>query len=133
MKNKQIKNYAEALAEIALKAEKSGSPSSAKPSSAKITERFLMLLIKLGYQSKARKIVELAEEIILKKKGNKKITLETARRLTAGNRVLLKQFVKEGDVVKEKVNSDLIAGVKVIINNEKQFDNSLKSKLQNIF
>jgi F0F1-type ATP synthase delta subunit len=124
MKNNQIKIYAEALA---------GALLDKKNDEKKVAKNFLLLLIKLGYQSKARKIVELAEEIILKKKGNKKITLESARKLTAENRALLKKFVKDGDIVKEKVNPDLIAGIKVVINNEKQFDNSLKSKLQNIF
>ena len=38
-----------------------------------------------------------------------------------------------GVVVKEKINPELIAGVKIIINNSKQFDASMKSKLQKIF
>jgi F0F1-type ATP synthase delta subunit len=124
MQKNNIKNYAEALASALL---------DKKNDEKKIAKNFLMLLIKLGYQSRARKIVDLAEEIILKRQGNKKIILESARALTGKNKDLLDQFVKKGDIVKEKVNSDLIAGVKVIINNEKQFDNSLKSKLQNIF
>lgn len=124
MKNNQIKIYAEALAEAIL---------DKKADQKKVARNFLLLLIKSGNQSKARKIVDLAEEIILKKKGNKKVTLETARKLTAENKALLKKVIKDGDIVKEKINPDLIAGVKVIINNEKQFDNSLKNKLQNIF
>lgn len=129
MKN-NIKNYAEALAEIL------SGPAFAKASAGeekKIIDNFVKLLVKAGLEKKSKEILSLAEEIILKKKGNKKITLETARKLTVENRALLKKFIKDGDMVKEKINSDLIAGVKVVINNEKQFDNSLKNKLQNIF
>jgi F0F1-type ATP synthase delta subunit len=91
------------------------------------------VLVKAGLEKKSKQILDLAEDLLLRKQGKNKITFEIARRITAENRALLKQFVKEGDVVKEKINHELIAGVKVIINNERQFDNSLKSKLQNIF
>jgi len=99
----------------------------------KIAKNFMLLLIKSGYLGKAKSIVDLAEEIILKNKGNKKITIETARKLTAENRTLLKKFIKDEDMVKEKINSDLIAGVKIVVNNEKQFDNSMQKKLREIF
>ena len=36
-------------------------------------------------------------------------------------------------MVKEKINPELIAGIKVMINNNKQLDFSLKNKLDNIF
>ncbi len=124
MKNNQVKIYAEALA---------GAVLAKKADEKKIAKNFMLLIIKSGLFSKAREIVVLAEEIMLKKNGNKKITLEIARKLTAENKALLKKFVKDGDIVKEKVNTDLIAGIKVVINNEKQFDNSLKNKLSEIF
>ena len=74
----------------------------------------------------------MAEEIILTKKGNKKIVFETARKITASQRKILESVAKRGDIVKEKVSPELIAGVKIIINDSKQFDNSLQSKLQKI-
>jgi F0F1-type ATP synthase delta subunit len=45
---------------------------------------------------------------------------------------LLKEFAKEGDVVREKINHELIAGIKIIINDSRQFDASMQSKLQKI-
>jgi len=53
--------------------------------------------------------------------------------LTRDNKALLKQFVKEGDIVKEKINRELIAGVKVIVDGERQLDYSMQDKLQSIF
>jgi len=71
--------------------------------------------------------------MLLVKQGKSKITFETARKITASQKKLLDSFVKNGDVVKEKINPEIIAGVKIIINNSKQFDSSMQSKLQNIF
>lgn len=99
----------------------------------KIIDNFVKILIKAGMEKKAKEILDLAEDMLLKENGNRKITFEVARRLTFENRDLLKQFVKSGDVVKEKINRELIAGVKIMVNDEKQFDNSLRNKLQNMF
>ena len=122
MKNK-VKIYAAALAELIMETK----PASQK----KIADNFFKLIVKNNYAAKAGEIVALAEDIILKKKGNKKIILQTARKID-GKRVI-KSFIKEGDVVESEINPEIIAGIKVIINNEKQLDFSLKNKLDKIF
>ncbi len=99
----------------------------------KITDNFLKLLVKNGKEGKAGEIIALARELLLKKKGNKKIILETARKMTQSQKDLLKSMAKEGDIVEEKINSELIAGVKIIINNEKQLDQTLFKKINNLF
>ena len=124
MKINKVKLYAKALAEVLSKKE---------VDEKKVVDNFVKLLVKNGQEKKAKEILNLAEGFLLVKQGKRKITFETARRLTAENKASLKKFVKDGDIVKEKVNHELIAGVKIIINNSKQFDNSMKSKLQNIF
>ena len=63
----------------------------------------------------------------------KKIIFETARKITAHQKKILEGIAKSGDLIKEKINPELIAGIKIIINNNRQFDGSMKSKLQNIF
>jgi F0F1-type ATP synthase delta subunit len=90
-------------------------------------------LIAEGLEKKSKEILEMAEEMVLAKNGNKKITFETARKITASQKKLLESIAKNGDLIKEKINPELIAGVKIILNNEKQFDNSMQSKLNNIF
>lgn len=123
MKTNKVKLYAKALAEIL---SKKGIDED------KVASNFVKLLIKSGQERKAKEILGLAEDMLLSKQGKRKITLETARRLTAGNRALLKEFAKEGDVIKEKIDHELIAGVKITINNEKQFDNSMLNKINNL-
>lgn len=123
MKQNKTKLYAKALAEII-----SGKTIDEK----KVIGNFLNLLTKTGQEKKAKEILDLAETIYLVKHGNRRIIFETARKMTSGQVKLMETLVKKGDVVKEKINPELIAGVKIIINNEKQFDNSMLNKLNNI-
>jgi ATP synthase delta (OSCP) subunit. len=123
-KKDKVKLYAKALAEII-----SQKPADEK----KIINNFVKLLVNTGYERKSKEILDLAEDLLLAKQGKRKITFETARKTTSSQKKLLEKFVNKGDVVKEKINPELIAGVKIIINDNKQFDASMLSKLQNIF
>ena len=133
MKQSKIKIYAKALAQVLAREMTEGRPGGypGYPEK-KVVDNFLKLLEKNGLRAKAKEILNLAEDLLLAKEGKRKITFETARRLTADHRALLNEFVKEGDIVKEKVNHELIAGVKITINNEKQFDNSMLNKINNL-
>lgn len=123
MNKNKTKNYAKALAEIILKGAK---PADEK----KIVNNFVKLI---GQDKYAKEILELAENIVLARQNKRKITLETARKMTTGQKKLLGNLVKDGDIVKEKINPELIAGIKIIINDSKQFDASMQSKLSRFF
>jgi len=127
-KQSKVKLYAKALAEII---------SSSKKFSAfdktRIANNFVKLLINAGYEKRLKEILDLTQDFILTKTGKRKITLETARKITLRQKKMLESFIKEGDVVKEKVNPELIAGVKIIINDSWQFDASLQKQLQELF
>ncbi len=97
----------------------------------KIAVNFLKLLKKNQDLKKALSAIILAENLLLKKTGNKKITLETARETDVKD--ILKTFIKKGDIVEEKINPALIAGVKIIVDGNQQLDVSLARKLENIF
>jgi len=124
MKTNKIKLYAKALSDVIAKR---------KVDEKKIIKNFIKFLISSGYTKKTNQILDLAEEMLLKKQGKRKIIFETARSLTPKTRAFLEEFVKEGDVVKEKINQDLVAGIKITVNNEKQFDNSILNKINNIY
>lgn len=89
---------------------------------------FLKLLERNGDIKKLKEITVLVEKMLLTKNGNKKIILETARPLSKKVKV-----GKRGDVVEEKINPDLIAGIKIMVDGERQLDFSLKNKLDAIF
>jgi F0F1-type ATP synthase delta subunit len=99
---------------------------------AKMVAGFLEFVKKNRDEKKLREILKLAEKLYFKKTGNKKIVLETARAQNFKNSDLLENLVKKGDIVEEKINKDLIAGVKIVVNEEKQLDFSLFKKLQEL-
>ncbi len=92
---------------------------------------FLKLLEKNRDLKNAKKIITLAQKYFLERKGNKSIILETARKTELKS--VLRSLLKEGDIVEEKSNPELIAGIKIIIGNEKQLDFSLSKKLEQVF
>ena len=116
------KMYAEALINSILYA---------KADTKNITRNFLKFLDQNGDIKKAPQIVALAESLLLKKTGNKKIILETARKTDPKR--FAGAFVKKGDILEEKINPGIVAGIKVIIDNEEQLDFSLLKKLENLF
>jgi len=123
MKRNKVKIYAKALAEVL---SKKGIDEK------KVVNNFVKLLISAGYERKSKEILSLTENLLLAKQGRRKITFETAREMTVSQKKILEDFVKKDDVVKGKINSEIIAGIKIIINDSQQFDASMQNKLQNI-
>ncbi len=122
MKHKP-KDYAKALVDLV-------SEKKSESQQKKLVDNFLKLLKKNGDLKKSKEIISLAEMLFLKKTGGRKIIFEMARETKKES---FKGFLKKHDVVEEKINPDLIAGVKIVVNNEKQLDFSLMKKLNNIF
>lgn len=111
------KQYAETLTEI-MQEKKDG---------AKLVSAFLAFVKKNGDEKKLKQILRLAESLYFKKTGHKKVVIETARKINTEK--LEKEIVKAGDVSEKKINQDLIAGVKVIVNGERQLDYSFRNLL----
>ena len=127
-KQNKTKLYAKALVEVLSK------PSYAKASEGqdKVIKNFIRLLVNSGLEKKSKEILDLAQDLLLQKQGKRKITFETARPITTSQKKVLDSIINKGDVVKEKISPELIAGIKIIINDSKQFDGSLQGKLQRI-
>ncbi len=120
--------YAKALAEVIV-AVKGGSNAVQDA----IVRRFIALVRKNGDEAHLRKLVEEAARFVRGKSGVRKMTIETARSLPAAQKQALQALTKPGDVIEEKIDPELVAGVKVLINDELQFDGSLKGKLDKLF
>jgi len=118
------KIYARVLVDVMMSKKNTGNEK-------KIVDNFLKLLKKNVDVKNAMEIIRLAEVFILQKTGNKKITLETAREI--GRKNIFKEIVRRHDIVEEKINPELIAGIRVTVNGENQLDFSLKNKLDKIF
>ncbi len=122
----QPKFYAQAFAELA---GKKLSPAEEKH----IVNNLLQAVKRNGDERQLPKILAAAEKLLREKDGRRKVVLESARPLHSATRKDLSEFLLSNDVVEEKINPALVAGVKVIVNDETQLDFSLASKLKKLF
>ncbi len=97
-----------------------------------IAKNFLALVRKNGDEAHLQKILEEASRFARGKSGVRKVTIASARILQPPQRKALVHFMKPGDVVEERVDPDLIAGIKIVLDDELQFDGSLKNKLNQV-
>ena len=121
------KFYAEALADLIMKKN-----FSATGEGKKIIDKFLKLLEKNGDFKKAKEILSLTETIFAKRTGRRKMTVEIARKMNVKQKNLVQSVSQQGDIIYEKIDKELIAGIKIIIG-DNQLDCSIQNKLQNIF
>lgn len=117
------KTYARAFAEVAARTprEKEGV----------IIKNFLAVVRKNGDVRQVGKIAELAEKLLMKKIGRSRWTIESARPLKNA-RETFKNLVKAADTLKEKVSPETIAGVKIVRDDERQYDGTLGAKLERL-
>jgi F0F1-type ATP synthase delta subunit len=120
--------YAKALVEVLSVPKGSGN----KLTDAEIAKNFLALVQRNGDESHLKKILEEASRFARGKSGVRKVTIESARALVPSQKKMVERFVKPGDVVEERIDPELIAGIKIILNDEMQFDGSLKNKLNRV-
>jgi F0F1-type ATP synthase delta subunit len=118
-----VSTYAEALAQVVL--ESGDSTVAAK--------NFIALLRKNGDEKHLGKILGESERLIHREQGIKEIVVESARKLKQPPRALLKDLAKPEDEIREVIRPDLIAGIKVVIDGELQFDGSFKGKVDKMF
>lgn len=80
------------------------------------------------------KILEACEQAWRKIEGKSLLTIESARPLAREQVAkLAHRFPRSAYDVEEKVNPSLVAGAKLIIDGERQFDGSLKRKIDKLF
>jgi F0F1-type ATP synthase delta subunit len=120
--------YAEALVEVL----SAPATEPGKKTDDELAKNFLALVRKNGDERYLRKILEEASRFARGKSGVRKVTIESARPLIPSQKALIAHFVKPGDMVEERIDPDLIAGIKIILNDEMQFDGSLKNKLNRV-
>lgn len=76
--------------------------------------------------------MRVSKELVHHHKG-RWITVETARLLTDTQRKKIEEAFSKKDYIEEQIRPDLIAGMRIIIDGEREFDGSLKRKLHNLF
>jgi F0F1-type ATP synthase delta subunit len=112
--------YAKALVEVL---------SDPKVNDESAARNFLALVKKNNDEGHFKKILEEASRLARGKAGVRKVIVESARELSAAQKGSIGKFIKVGDVVVERIDPELIAGIRIILDDEMQFDGSLKNKL----
>lgn len=103
------------------------------PSEASLAKNFMSLL-KWTRDIKFRdKIMEVLEEAIVRAKGGRYVTIETPLPLSPYQAKQIRTIFTSKDLVKDSINPDLIAGIRIIINREIELDASMKRKLSKLF
>ncbi len=96
-------------------------------------KNFMAIVRKNGDEYLLPKILEETERLMARTSGVRKVRIESARPLDAGGEKMVKAFLKPGDIVQKKVSPELVAGIKISLNEELEFDGSLKGKMDRMF
>jgi F0F1-type ATP synthase delta subunit len=79
------------------------------------------------------KIIEEVSKLIVREKGGRNVVVEMAREQDEASITSIQKAFQENDRVDYKVNPNLVAGLRVTFNGEKEFDNSLAYKMKTLF
>ena len=99
----------------------------------KLVKNFVKLIEKNGDTHQGSKILAATEQLLRPITGARSITFITARPPSEALKKSLHRLVRSHDVVRENVDPSLMGGVKILINEEEQFDGSLLLKINKLF
>lgn len=111
-----------------------GAVSSLKSSAArtKAVKKLVLIAVENGDGRHLPLIAEEAGRMLREKLGIRKVTLETARPMK-NVRKQCGKLLRRSDVVEERVSPDLIAGIRIVIDDGIQFDGSMAGKMKKLF
>jgi F0F1-type ATP synthase delta subunit len=97
-----------------------------------IEENFLALLKKNRDLKHLPKIIQLAERNLVAQDGGREVVVETAHPVSDIKKKI-HALLKPHDIVREETNPELLSGMRITINGERQIDGSLKTQLDQLF
>lgn len=123
----KVKDYSRALAQIL-----SGGKLTADDEK-KVIAELLKILAKQGDLKKAKEIIKAAKILLAKKENRSSIVFETARNLTGRQKEILLKALGQKEDMEEKISPDVVAGIRIIANGEKQLDQTISRKINSLF
>lgn len=98
-----------------------------------LIKNFIKKIVHYGDFSGIGKIQKAVEYELIKRQKGKLVEVEFAREIDEKvTRGLLVNFTEQ-DLIRIKINNQLVAGTRITIDGEREFDNSLRGKLNKIF
>jgi F0F1-type ATP synthase delta subunit len=103
-----------------------------------IVKNFLGLIRKNNDEARMKKILDEAARLARGRHrgqadATRQITIQSARPISKAQEKMLQSFLHAEDIVEYEIDPELVAGVKIIVNDEMQFDGTMKAKLDKIF
>lgn len=98
-----------------------------------IIKNFLNVAAKYGGASYLKKTMGEIERLARQERGLKQISINSARPLPRKLVTAITSNFHKNDEVRESISPELIAGIKIVIDNELSIDNTLKRKLETLF
>ena len=86
-----------------------------------------------GQAAQHARIVQRVSEELVHHHGGKWVVVETARPLSNVQRKKIKDAFSEKDYILERVRPDLVSGIRIIVDGDREFDGSLKRRLAAVF
>jgi F0F1-type ATP synthase delta subunit len=128
-----VHDYAKALDEAI--ADSAAEPVAKKEA---VVKNFLALIRRNNDESRLKKILDEAARLARgRSRGQvgamRQVTIQSARALSKAQEKMLQSFLHDEDVVEYEIDPELVAGVKIIVNDEMQFDGTMKAKLDTLF
>ena len=98
-----------------------------------LVKNFAALLKKDTAARNRDDIIKGVSREVVRGSGGHWITIETARTLPKTPRELIRRLFSHKDFIEERIRPDLVAGIRIVVDGEKEFDGSLKRKLNKLF
>lgn len=98
----------------------------------KLVQAFVGLIEKNRDMYRRKDILRHTERLLAQQYGKRRVLFETARPIQH-LRKIFKTFLTNSDIIEEKIAPELVAGVRITVNDEDQFDGTLNRKLRALF
>ena len=98
-----------------------------------IMKNFLVILAKNGDRSKLSSIIRDMEKGYLKEAGLKKVIIESPQPVSSKTKKEVEGILGKNIMVFEKINPELLAGIKILIDDTTLIDASAQSRINKIF
>ena len=96
-------------------------------------QKCIRMIFRMEGARAAWRVVDAVRRELVRSRGGRLVRVETARLLDERARNKLRSCWNDVDHVEEYTRPELAAGVRIVVNNEREFDGSLKRKLDKLF
>ncbi|TSC73549.1 MAG: hypothetical protein G01um101470_28 [Parcubacteria group bacterium Gr01-1014_70] len=99
----------------------------------KLVENVIEAMRHHGNLGRGERIVQRISEELIRNRGGKWVVVESARQLTDSQREKVHEAFRKKDYIEERLRPELVSGIRLVVDGEKEFDGSLKRKLDRLF